>query len=525
MNRRADFLIIGSGIAGRRAAVDLAARGDVVLLTKADPTESNTGYAQGGIAAAVGPDDHPDLHFAETIAAGDGLCSGAAVRVLVDEGPRYVRELTEWGVRFDRAPDGAIALAREAAHAVRRVLHAADATGREIGRALWDKARRGGRIEVLNHTRAVALLVEDGACAGVRHVGGDAGETSGEVRARAVLLATGGAGQVFSDTTNPTIATGDGVCLAWDAGARVADLEFVQFHPTALNVPGAPRVLLSEALRGEGARLVNAAGERFTGRYEPAGDLAPRDRVSRAIVREVTRTGQPVFLSLQHLDAATVHARFPTASAACRTVGLDLARDRIPVGPAAHYVMGGVETDLWGRTTLPGLFAAGEVACTGVHGANRLASNSLLEGLVFGARAAVAMQQAPRAGALAAEVRDWTDVPGDTSASPTGSSAWDEPAIRRLMWDAVGLVREGSGLERAASALAAARATLGRPAPAPGSDQDWRLRSLVTVGWLIARAALRRTESRGGHFRSDFPERDDVHWSAHIVERSRLGSL
>jgi len=522
VNRRADFVIIGSGIAGLRAAVDLAAAGDVVLLTKADPSESNTGYAQGGIAAAVGPADHPDLHFADTLAAGDGLCVEEAVRVLVDEGPRYVQELIDWGVQFDRAPDGAVALAREAAHSVRRVLHAADATGREIGRALWDKARRAGRIEVLNHTRAAALLVEDGGCAGVRFVGaGDAGAPDGELHAHAVLLATGGAGQVFSDTTNPPIATGDGVCLAWEAGARVADMEFVQFHPTALNVPGSPRVLLSEALRGEGARLLNVAGERFTGRYEPAGDLAPRDRVSRAIVREVARTGQPVFLSLQHLDAATVHARFPTASAACRAVGLDLARDRIPVGPAAHYIMGGVETDLWGRTTVPGLFAAGEVACTGVHGANRLASNSLLEGLVFGARAAEAMRQAARAGALAAGVRDCTGEPEPAGPSADAGLDQDEAAVRRLMWEHVGLVRDRAGLEQAVRALGASRAALGAPSGAGRLDADWRLRSLVTVGWLIARAALRRAESRGGHFRSDFPARDDVHWSAHIVERSR----
>jgi L-aspartate oxidase len=527
VNRRADFVIIGSGIAGLRAAVDLATAGDVILLTKADPTESNTGYAQGGIAAAVGPDDHPDLHFTDTMAAGDGLCSADAVRVLVEEGPRYVRELIAWGAEFDRAPGGEVALAREAAHAVRRVLHAADATGREIGRALWVRAGHAGRLEVLNHARAVELIVEDGACAGARFVvSGEGPASGGEVRARAVLLATGGAGQVFSDTTNPAIATGDGVCLAWNAGAMVGDMEFVQFHPTVLNVPGTPRVLLSEALRGEGARLVNAAGERFTTRYEPAGDLAPRDRVSRAIVREVARTGQPVFLSLGHLDAAMVHARFPTASAACRAVGLDLARDRVPVGPAAHYIMGGVETDLWGRTTLPGLFAAGEVACTGVHGANRLASNSLLEGLVFGARSAVAMQQAPRAGALAGAVRDVTDTPmGPEAPAPGASASCSEANVRQLMWDAVGVVRDGAGLERAISTLAAARAWLDARPVAARSNADWRLTSLVTVGWLIARAALRRTESRGGHFRSDFPSRDDVHWSAHIVERSRHRSL
>jgi len=524
VKRDTDFLIIGSGIAGLRAAVDLAAAGDVTLLTKADPTESNTGYAQGGIAAAVGPDDHPDLHFADTMAAGDGLCVADAVRVLVDEGPRYVRELVDWGAKFDRDACGEIALAREAAHAVRRVLHATDATGRELGRALWVKACTSSRLEVLNHTQAIQLLIEDGACVGARFMA-DAGASSmvGDVRARAVLLATGGAGQVFSDTTNPAIATGDGVCLAWQAGARVADMEFVQFHPTALDVPGSARALLSEALRGEGARLINAAGESFTSRYDPAGDLAPRDRVARAIVHERRRTGQPIYLSLRHLDAGSMHARFPTASAACLAVGLDLARDLIPVGPAAHYIMGGVETDLWGRTTVPGLFAAGEVACTGVHGANRLASNSLLEGLVFGARAARAMPGTPQAGCLAGPVREWTDRPANDTAESAVPQATrqTESDVRHLMWEAAGLVRDREALQAAVARLAASEAAIADCPVDRRSPDQRRLASLVTVGHLIARAALRRTESRGGHFRSDFPARDDVHWTAHIVERSR----
>jgi L-aspartate oxidase len=522
VTRDTDFLIIGSGIAGLRAAVDLAAVGDVTLLTKADPAESNTGYAQGGIAAAVGADDHPDLHFADTMAAGDGLCAAAAVRVLVDEGPRYVRELVDWGARFDRDADGEIALAREAAHAVRRVLHATDATGRELGRALWVKARASSRLEVLNHTQAVQLIVEDGVCVGARFMA-DAGSSpiAGAMRARAVLLATGGAGQVFSDTTNPAIATGDGVCLAWNAGARVADMEFVQFHPTALDVPGTARALLSEALRGEGARLINAAGESFTSRHDPAGDLAPRDRVARAIVLERRRTGAPVYLSLQHLDAESTHLRFPTASAACRAVGLDLARDRIPVGPAAHYIMGGVETDLWGRTTVPGLFAAGEVACTGVHGANRLASNSLLEGMVFGARVARAMPQAAQAGVLVGPLREAEPPASPGAAGPPSERLRTETDVRRLMWDAAGLLRDRAPLVRAVSLLAACEATVaGQPADLRSPDER-RLASLVTVGHLIARAALRRTESRGGHFRADFPARDDVHWADHIVERSR----
>jgi L-aspartate oxidase len=402
------------------------------------------------------------------------------------------------------------------------VLHASDATGRELGRALWVKASASSRLEVLNHTRAIQLIIEDGVCAGARFMA-DAGSSPivGDVRARAVLLATGGAGQVFSDTTNPAIATGDGVCLAWSAGARVADMEFVQFHPTALDVPGTARALLSEALRGEGARLINAAGESFTSRYDPAGDLAPRDRVARAIVHERRRTGEPVYLSLRHLDAESMHARFPTASAACRAVGLDLARDLIPVGPAAHYIMGGVETDLWGRTTVPGLYAAGEVACTGVHGANRLASNSLLEGLVFGARAAGAMQQTAQAGFLAGPTRDAASIPAPGPVAPLPERLRTEADVRNLMWDAAGLLRDRGPLVRAVGLLEACEAAVADQPPERRTPDEHRLASLVTVGHLIARAALRRTESRGGHFRADFPARDDVHWTDHIVERNQ----
>ncbi len=393
-----DFLVVGGGVAGLRAAIGLAPAGRVLILTKAEPAESNTGYAQGGIAAAIGGDDTPALHARDTIRAGDGLCDEAAVQVLVEQGPAYVRELLAWGARFDRDAGGQPALGREAAHSVRRVLHAGDATGREIGRVLWERARALPSIATIDHALVTELVVQQGRVTGVRYV--DAAGVSHEMRAAATLLATGGAGQVFRETTNPVVATGDGIALAYDAGARVADLEFIQFHPTALDVAGAPRFLISEALRGEGARLVNARGDAFMSAYDPAGDLAPRDIVARGIAREVERTGGPVHLTLNHLDPDYVTKRFPTIAATLRDIGLDLARDPIPVGPAAHYIMGGVETDDWGRTSLEGLFAAGEVACTGVHGANRLASNSLLEGLVFGARAAMAMQEAPRAASL-----------------------------------------------------------------------------------------------------------------------------
>ncbi|MEQ1575471.1 MAG: L-aspartate oxidase, partial [Vicinamibacterales bacterium] len=382
MNLSGDFLVIGSGIAGLRAALSLAGAGEVIVLTKADPRESNTGYAQGGIAAALGPDDSPELHARDTIAAGDGLCEPAAVDVLVREGPRYVRELIEWGVAFDVDAEGRPALGREAAHSVRRVLHARDASGRELGRLLWSRVSTTPRIKVLDDALATQLLMSGGCCDGVAYV-----NTRGEqglVRAGRTLLATGGAGQVFRETTNPAVATGDGLAMAARAGASIGDIEFVQFHPTALSVEGAPRFLLSEALRGEGARILNEAGEAFVARYEPAGDLASRDLVARAIVREVERTGSRVYLSMAHLDPDFIRRRFPTIAQACAHAGLDLTRDRIPVSPAAHYVMGGIDTDLDGRTSIPHLFAAGEVACTGVHGANRLASNSLLEGLVFG---------------------------------------------------------------------------------------------------------------------------------------------
>jgi L-aspartate oxidase len=500
---QADFLIIGSGIAALRAAAALEGAGDVLILTKAGPRAGNTGHAQGGIAAAVGPDDSPAQHIADTLAAGDGLCDERAVTVLCEDGPRYVRELMTWGADFDRRPDGEPELGLEAAHSRRRVLHVRDATGRSIGRALWEHVAPMANVRVQDHTRATGVIVQDGRCVGVRYADADG---THEARARCTLLATGGAGQVFSETTNPPEATGDGIAIAYRGGAAVADLEFVQFHPTALKVPGQPRFLLSEALRGEGARLVNGVGEPFMQRYDTAGDLAPRDRVARGIIREEQRTGGPVFLTLDRLDPAFVHARFPLISDACRRAGLDLAVDRIPVGPAAHYVMGGVLTDVDGRTTLPGLFAAGEVACTGVHGANRLASNSLLEGLVFGARAGAVMREGTSP--LKAEA---TGLLSDDSVASAfrrnefqGSPLSVAPEYaRQVMWKHVGLFRDADGLRLALKQF---------------GEMDPGEHTGVTVGRLIARAALRREESRGGHYRLDFPARNDSHWKQRIME-------
>ncbi|MCE2543479.1 MAG: L-aspartate oxidase [Acidobacteria bacterium] len=509
-----DFLIVGSGIAALRAAIELADDGQTVVLTKGGAEQGSTAFAQGGIAAAVGDADSPELHAADTLAAGDGLCRPDAVRVLTTLGPRYVRELIDWGARFDRETDGRIALAREAAHSVRRVLHARDATGREISRLLWQRVSALTRVRVIEHALAVDAVVADGRCTGARYLDGQGRQ--GVASAAATLLATGGAGQLFRETTNPPVATGDGIAIAYRAGARMADLEFVQFHPTALDVDGAPRFLLSEALRGEGAVLVNEAGVRFMQHADPAGDLAPRDRVARAIAREAERSGGRVYLTLEDLPPDFVQTRFPTIAAACARAGLDLARDRIPVGPAAHYLMGGVDVDLDGRTSLSGLFAAGEVACSGVHGANRLASNSLLEGLVFGAVAGVAMRR------WAAENGRPVPSPGSgarASVQPERASGPTESEVRDLMWRDVGLFRDGPRLARARDTLGEWEAAL---EPAVSDPDAARLTSLVTVGCLMARAALRREESRGAHYRSDFPERNDIDWARHVTE-SRNG--
>ncbi|HZT39442.1 MAG TPA: L-aspartate oxidase [Bryobacteraceae bacterium] len=487
-----DFLVIGAGVAGLRAAVELASAGDVLVLAKDRLQESSSAYAQGGIAAALSDDDDIELHEQDTLIAGDGLCNQRAVHTLVEEGPRAIQELIEWGAEFDRE-GSKLMFAREGAHSRSRVLHAhGDSTGREIARTLYAKAASLPRVQFRSFAAVTDLLVRDGAAAGAIAYD-ESSRAMIRIEARAVLIATGGLGRTFLETTNPDVATGDGVAAAYRAGAEISDIEFVQFHPTALHVEGAPRFLLSEALRGEGAVLRNALGEQFMQRYHPMGDLAPRDIVSRSIVSEMRRTGSPhVYLDLRHLKAAHVRVRFPRIYDTCLQHGVDITRDLIPVHPAAHYAMGGVRTDLDGQTSVARLYAAGEAACTGVHGANRLASNSLLEGVVFGARAGAAM-------------RRWagTEFVRDARSPAPEFPFMTEEAVRRIAWEHCGIVRDGRGLAAGLALLESApQAQKGDAARA-----DYELRNMHLVARLIARCALAREESRGGHYRSDFPEK------------------
>ena len=506
-----DFLIIGAGIAGLRAAITLAEAGRVLVVTKEALGESNTQYAQGGIAVAISGAEDVEQHLEDTLAAGDGLVDPIAARVLVGEGPARVEELLRWDTHFDRYASGEHAgelmLTREGAHSRNRILHAnGDATGREIGRALLAHAYATPGITLLPWTLLTDLLTAGGRVCGARLL-----DENGEIRtvqARSVLLASGGAGQVYSDTTNPAVATGDGIAAALAAGAELADMEFYQFHPTALSLPDVPRFLLSEALRGEGAWLVNAAGERFMHRDHPLLELAPRDVVARAITREGIN-GRQVYLDMRHVTGIDLDARFPGISAFLHQHGLDLARDLIPVRPAAHYLMGGVRTDVDGRTSLPGLFAAGEVACTGVHGANRLASNSLLEGLVFGARAAESMRSESAVHVATAETKAQLQR-GEGTLPPV------EAAIRQLqqqMWEHAGLLRDAELLKsidlNMASDYAEAIPSM------QWTRREYEARSLARVARAIVLCALAREESRGAHYRNDFPKRDDARFGTH----------
>jgi L-aspartate oxidase len=545
-----DFLVMGAGIAGLRAAIELARHGEVLVVTKDSLSESNTHYAQGGIAVAMEGDQDIALHLEDTVNAGDGLVYRPAAEALVSEGPLRVAELIEWGANFDQATDsegrrldGQYLRTREGAHSLARILHASgDATGAEISRALVAFARAHKRIRFAEWTRVAALVVADGRAIGADLAAAD--PTSAEptqahsgaanhgppvaerIAARAILIASGGAGQVYSDTTNPAVATGDGIALAAQGGAELADMEFYQFHPTALAIEGAPRFLVSEALRGEGAYLRNDRGERFMERYHPLLELAPRDVVARAIAREgladpdfeasATPALRPVYLDMRHVHGIDLAARFPGISAFLAHYGLDLSRDLIPVRPAAHYLMGGIRTDLDGRTSLAGLYAAGEAACTGVHGANRLASNSLLEGLVFGARAAHSMLDDASPLAHAAP---------DPGPAPMPLPATEEERVENLiaalqasMWANAGLLREAPSLRQGLAAQAACEATLTEIAlSGHASRRLAEAQALSRVAQAILVSAVARTESRGAHFRSDHPRRDDANFRKHSV--------
>ena len=529
-----DVVIIGGGIAGLSVALSLPAEWRVVLVTKHALGESNTRYAQGGLAAPVGMDDSPELHLQDTIAAGAGLVSEHAARVLVSEAREAVSWLIAVGTRFDTTDDSSDSsldlaarydLAREAAHSRRRVLHAhGDATGAEIERALVRAIRQRPAATILEETAALDLTTEQGVCSGVLlWRKGSPGHLIQITSRHGVMLANGGAGQLWKRTSNPVGATADGLALALRAGAALADLEFVQFHPTVLLPPqeADEPFLISEAVRGEGAYLRNAAGERFMPRYHPDAELAPRDVVARAIQSELMSGGAATaYLDLRHLPETEVRERFPTIGAVCRRYGLDLAHDLIPVAPAAHYFMGGVVVDTFARTTLPRLYAVGEVACTGVHGANRLASNSLLEGLVFGRRAARSMVEDPdfwpESPALPGDTVSLLDLVPPTSHQEAPPDALTRSSLRKAMWEHVGLRRDATGL------LAAQRRL--RQLAASGV-KDPETANMLLAAQAVTACALARTESRGGHYRADFPESDPQRAGRHtLVPAPRLPS-
>jgi len=505
-----DFLVIGAGVAGLRAAVELASAGTVLVLAKREVTESNTQWAQGGIAAALSDEDEISLHLQDTLLAGDGLCNPEAAKVLVEDAPERIDELIQWGTEFDRQGTK-LTFGREGAHSRNRILHAhGDSTGREILRALYAKTQTLKSISVREFEFSTDVIVEGGRVCGI-HLINERGEKQ-QMTASAVLLATGGMGQLYRNTTNPAVATGDGVAMAFRAGAEVSDMEFIQFHPTALYLKNAPRFLLSEALRGEGAYLRNIEMDRFMHKYHPMGELAPRDVVARAILHEleVSRVKDPVvYLDLTHLEANHVKKRFPRIFATCLQFNIDITEDVIPIRPAAHYAMGGVRTDLMGRSTLPGLYAAGEAAATGVHGANRLASNSLLEGLVFGARAGETM-------------REELHRAPDNSAKPNRAvsngpvDAATEEVIREvqyLMWRDVGIVRTATGLKASIERLDGTASRVAHPQTRRAHEAQ----NLHTVALLVARSALAREESRGAHYRTDFPAHNDAKFLKHSI--------
>ncbi len=506
-----EVLVIGAGIAGLFTAIQAAKTRNVLLITKKHLLESNTRYAQGGIAAVIAESDSPAYHLQDTLVAGAGLCSREAVNILVHESPDVVQELMQLGAQFDYE-NGELALTREGAHSQRRILHAnGDATGYEIVRALCERALQHPRIKVLEEHVAIDLLTEDGECKGAILMSPN-GEQS-IVLACSTVLCTGGAGQLYRYTTNPEIATADGIGIAYRAGAEIKDIEFIQFHPTALVYPGAPRFLISEAVRGEGAILRNIKGERFMNNYHEQLELAPRDIVARAIVSEMENTQSTfVYLDITHETEELIKHRFPTIYEYCLRYGLDMTSDWIPVAPAAHYIMGGLKTDLNGETSINKLYACGEVSCTGVHGANRLASNSLSEALVFGKRI---VQQINQTSSVAPNFHMFNRIEADQRLEAL-DVAGQRLRLQKLMVRYVGLKRDAKGLQKGINEIE----RIAKKIIHGIADQEQvELANLICAAHLVAQSALIREESRGGHYRSDFPDRDDVNWQKHIVFR------
>jgi L-aspartate oxidase len=546
-HQQIDYLVIGRGIAGLRAAIELASRGTVLVVSKRPADEpwrrssvprlidqGSSEYAQGGIAAALGDDDSTARHYRDTILAGRGLCSPKAAKVLVTDGIRRVKELIRWGVPFART-GRTLHFARESAHSRRRILHArGDATGEAILQSLLHRLRQCQTVRFYNHHFTIDLLVDGSRCSGALvQDESDGGLIA--ISAKAVILATGGAGQLYMRTTNPVVCTGDGMAMAYRAGATLHDLEFVQFHPTALAMETAPAFLITEAIRGEGAVLLNAPGRQRGGRrflfdYHRAGELAPRDLVARAIWLEMERSRRPcVWLDATHFDPDYLRGRFPTVYTACLRYGADMTKEPIPVSPAAHFFMGGVATDVDGESTIPGLYAAGEVACSGVHGANRLASNSLLEGLVFGWRAARSAltrhgrrRPAPPSiqRKLAAAVIEQLSASGSTPAAERVAAIRLE--LQTLMWQRVGVIRTATSLEQAIAGIDRLRA---HAAGAPLDRAGLELRNLLELGALVARSAWQRRGSIGSHYRSDYPTRGRGWRRHHAVSRDTDDSV
>ena len=506
-----DYVVIGAGVAGLRAAIELAAAGRVLVLAKQEVTNSDTQSAQGAMAAALSDEDEVTLHLQDTLSVGDGLCNPQAVRVLVEEAPARIEELIAWGTQFDRKGTKLV-FAHEDARSRNRILHAqGDSTKREILRVLYAKAQTLNHISVVEFEFSTGLITAGDRIIGVSLISAKGLEQ--EIGCSAVLVATGGMGQLFRNTTNPDVATGDGVAMAFRAGAEVSDMEFIQFQPTALYLKKAPRFLLADALRGEGAHLRNIEMDRFMGKYHSMGELAPPDVVARAIVHEMEVSGAKdpfVYLDLTHMKAAKVQKHFPRIYATCMAHNIAITEDLIPVLPAAHYAMGGVRTDLDGKTSLAGLYAAGEAAATGVHGANRLASNSLLEGVVYGARAGRKMREEsrqPRPKPSAQPKAAYCYGPADAEAEELIAQ------IQDLMWSSVGIVRTRAGMQRAIHRLQ----ELGAKLANPQTRRAYEAANLHLAGELVARSALAREESRGAHYRTDYPDHDDKKFLKHSV--------